>query len=146
MLGLLSDFVTRFAAQPLPKGLEPRRLERARSLKYLLSDPLRGSACKRLNMYLRWMVREADEIDLGLWKCVKKEQLMLPVDTHLLKTLRILKWTSSKQATWKVVEEATERLRKYAPEDPIRYDFALCHLSMAGGKISQYEKRSSLAP
>jgi uncharacterized protein (TIGR02757 family) len=137
---LLSDFVHRFSAQSLPIGLDEKRQRRRQSLKYLLSDPERGSACKRLNMFLRWVVRPKDGIDLGLWKMLSPAQLVLPVDTHLLRTLRALRWTRSKQATWKVTEEATRRLRQYSPEDPVRYDFALCHLSMSGENIRRYKK------
>jgi uncharacterized protein (TIGR02757 family) len=140
MKELLSDFVLRFTAQPLGEPLASRARDRVRSMKYLLSDPNRGSACKRLNMFLRWVVREEDGIDLGLWKRVRPDKLILPIDTHLLQTLRALKWTRSKQATWKVAEEATARLRLYAPADPVRYDFALCHLSMSGGRITEYAK------
>jgi len=128
---LISRFVQRLVKQPVPKN-------RQRNLKYLLSDPMRGSACKRLNMFLRWMVRPADGIDLGLWTVMKPEKLMLPIDTHILQALRALRWTRCKQATWKVVEEATAQLRLYSPSDPIRYDFSLCHLSMDGKKITDY--------
>jgi uncharacterized protein (TIGR02757 family) len=139
MRELLSDFVTRFTAQPLPPALAKKRRARERQLKYLISDPLRGSACKRLNMYLRWMVRPADGVDLGLWRQIPAASLILPLDTHVLQTIRALRWTKSRQATWKMAELATARLRKYCPEDPIRYDFSLCHLSMEGGKILHYK-------
>lgn len=134
----LSSFVLRLTSQPLPPHLHSVRAKRDRNLKYLLSDPLRGSACKRLNMFLRWVVRRDDSIDLGLWKCLREEQLMLPVDTHLLKILRQLGWTRSKQATWRVVEAATAKLREVAPEDPIRFDFSLCHLGMNGKSLKDY--------
>lgn len=134
----LSAFVRKLAAQPLPDALAKLRPKRERNLKYLISDPLRGSACKRLNMFLRWMVRPNDGVDLGLWRGVRTDQLMLPIDTHLLQTLRALKWTRSKQANWRVVESATAKLRKYEPVDPIRYDFALCHLSMSGHQLKKY--------
>lgn len=134
----LSVFLNTLTAMPLPPQLMRQRTARERNLKYLLPDPMRGSACKRMNMYLRWMVRADDGIDLGLWPEVHPRDLMLPVDTHLLKTLRLLKWTRSQQATWKVVEEATHRLRGYFPDDPIRYDFALCHLSMEGRTVRDY--------
>lgn len=138
---LLSDFVRRLETLPLPVAFRGRRGKRAQSLKYLLSDPERGSACKRLNMFLRWMVRKEDGIDFGLWHLLSPRQLVLPVDTHVLQALHALKWTKSKQATWKVGEEATEYLRLYSPEDPVRYDFALCHLSMAGGHVLDYFAR-----
>lgn len=132
---LLSDFVRRLHALPLTEAQRVIYRKRERNLKYLISDPLQGSACKRLNMYLRWMVREADGVDLGLWKSLRPNQLKLPIDTHLLQTLHQLRWTRSKQATWKVAEVATKKLIALNPDDPIRYDFALCHLSMAKGKL-----------
>ncbi len=135
----LGSFVARFTAQPLNRDLTRLRDTRDRQLKYLLPDPMRGSACKRLNMYLRWMVRPNDGIDLGLWKGVSPSVLVLPLDTHLLQTVRALRWTRSRQATWKIAEAATSRLRRLCPEDPIRYDFALCHLSMEGGRILHYK-------
>ncbi|MBY0372274.1 TIGR02757 family protein [bacterium] len=135
---ILGDFVTRFTAQPLPSSLEGTRAQRARQLKYLLPHPERGSACKRLCMYLRWMVRPKDGIDLGLWTRMQPADLVLPIDTHLLKAVRALRWSRSKTANWKMAEKATARLREYCPQDPVRYDFALCHLSMEGGKVLQY--------
>lgn len=145
MRELLSGFVQRFTTQALSRQLQAKKEKRERQLKYLISDPLRGSACKRLNMFLRWMVRPADGIDLGLWNRVPASSLILPLDTHLLQTIRALRWTRSNQANWKIAEAATERLRKLCPEDPVRYDFALCHLSMEGGKILHY-KRPHHAP
>ncbi len=136
----LSSFVNRFTSLPLPPALQKRRTARERNLKYLVSDPERGSACKRLNMFLRWVVRKGDSIDLGLWNCLGEDQLLLPVDTHLLKTLRQLRWTRSKQATWKVVEAATERLREYSPRDPVRFDFSLCHLGMSGASLRDFAR------
>lgn len=135
----LSSFVRRLFEIPLPSRLERALQKRKRNLFYLLPDPARGSACKRLNLFLRWMVRPRDGIDLGLWKRMEAKDLILPVDTHLLKALQRLKWTKSKTATWRVAEAATAELRKYAPHDPVRYDFALCHLSMEGGELATLE-------
>lgn len=135
MKALLSSFVTRFEKEPLPTHLKAISKKRARNLKYLVSNPDRGSACKRLNLFLRWVARPKDGIDLGLWSGLSPSKLILPVDTHLLQTLRKLKWTKSEQATWTVAELATEKLRAFNPEDPIKYDFALCHLSMSGGAL-----------
>ncbi|MFM8268560.1 MAG: TIGR02757 family protein [Pseudomonadota bacterium] len=135
MKNILGSFVNRLEQEPLPSSLIKVAKKRERNLKYLISNPERGSACKRLNLFLRWVVRPKDGIDLGLWKKISPKQLILPVDTHLLQTLKRLKWTRSEQATWKVAESATEKLRFLCPEDPIRYDFALCHLSMSGQVI-----------
>jgi uncharacterized protein (TIGR02757 family) len=136
----LSSFVTRLTAISLPPRLSGSLPSRARNLKYLVSNPVQGSACKRLNLFLRWVVRPKDGIDLGLWPNVPSSELMLPVDTHLLRILRDLRWTRSKTANWNVVEDSTARLRLYCPEDPVKYDFALCHLSMSGERILEYRK------
>ena len=131
----MSGFVRRLRSIPIAKTLAAHYASRKRNMDYLISDPLDGSACKRLNMFLRWMVRPSDGIDLGLWSSVSPANLYLPVDTHVMSILKQLRWTQSKSATWRVVEQATERLREYCPEDPIRYDFALCHLSMEGHQL-----------
>lgn len=138
MQARLSAFVRSLETAPLSPELERIRAGRARNLKYLVSDPLSGAACKRLNMYLRWMIRPADGIDLGAWPKARAHELILPIDTHVLKTLQKLRWTRSKTANWKVAEAATERLREYCPEDPVKYDFSLCHLSMHGQDIASF--------
>jgi len=97
-----------------------------------------------MNMFLRWMVRKDDGIDLGLWSGIHPSELMLPVDVHLLKTIRRLGWTKSKTASWQVVEDATLRLREHDAADPIRYDYSLCHLSMEGLNLLDYPKEKSL--
>ena len=135
---LLSSFVDRFFALPVPPAISAIEKRRVRSLKYLISHPSRGSACKRLNLFLRWMARPNDGVDLGIWQRLGPGPLLLPVDTHLLKVLRELKWTKSKVANWKVAEEATAQLRKISPDDPVRFDFSLCHLSMSGHSIKKY--------
>lgn len=134
----LSAFVQSLEATPLPPELKSIASKRVRNLKYLVSDPMAGAACKRLNMYLRWMIRPSDGIDLGTWTSASAQELILPVDTHVLQTLQKLRWTKSKTANWKVAEAATERLREYCPEDPIKYDFSLCHLSMHGQDIASF--------
>lgn len=135
---LLSDFVRRFCTTEVPAPYNTWIRKRQRSLKYLISDPERGSACKRLNLFLRWMVRASDGIDLGVWTKMSPSKLILPVDTHLLKAVKLLGWSKGNAANWKMAEAATERLRAFCPEDPIRYDFALCHLSMGGGSLKSY--------
>jgi len=136
----LASFVQAIWNEELPSHLHKDFEQRKRNLKYLISNPHQGSACKRLNMFLRWVVRPNDGIDLGLWKEISPRELMLPIDTHLLQTLRKLRWVQNDNANWKAVEAATQRLRKISLEDPIRYDFALCHLSMSGGNIKEIQK------
>jgi len=93
----------------------------------LIPSPAQGSACKRLALYLRWMVRKNDGIDLGVWKDVPASILVVPVDTHEANTARLYGWTCRKVATWNMAEEITSALRKFDPEDPVRFDFSLCH-------------------
>lgn len=96
---------------------------------FLLSHPKSGSACKRLNLFLRWMVGRS-EMDLSLWSRVSTRQLLIPVDTHVLKQSRALKLTKRTAADWKTAIEITESLKKLDPEDPTRFDFAICHLGI----------------
>jgi uncharacterized protein (TIGR02757 family) len=101
-----------------------------RSTRHLVSDPRAGSACKRLVLYARWMVRPADGIDLGLWP-VPPSDLVIPVDTHILRISRNLGLTGRRTASWATAEEITAKLRELDPEDPVKYDFALCHLGVS---------------
>ena len=100
-------------------------------LVHLLPSPDRGSACKRLNLFLRWMVRRAD-IDLGLWEQIPPSKLIIPLDTHIYRISRCLELTQRKSADWKTAQDITRSLRKMDPDDPLKYDFALCHLGISG--------------
>lgn len=96
---------------------------------FMCPDPEKGSACKRINLFLRWMVRK-DELDFGLWHEIPASELIIPVDTHIARICRHLKLTGRKNADWKMAEEITENLRKFDPADPVKYDFAICHIGM----------------
>jgi uncharacterized protein (TIGR02757 family) len=96
---------------------------------HILADPSGASGCKRLLLYLRWMIRPDDGVDLGLWD-VPTRVLLVPVDTHIHKLGRNLGFTRRKALSWKTTEEITGALRKLDPDDPAKYDFALCHLGM----------------
>ncbi len=98
-------------------------------IRYLLPSPRTGSACKRMNLYIRWMVRR-DALDLGLWKTIPPSGLVMPIDTHVARISRRLGLTSRRQADWKMAEEVTRSLRRFDPDDPVKYDFALCHWGM----------------
>ncbi|MCB9604422.1 MAG: TIGR02757 family protein [Sandaracinus sp.] len=101
-----------------------------RGLEHLVPDPRRGSACKRLVLYLRWMIRPADGVDLGLWP-VSPARLVIPVDTHIHRIATNLGLTARADASWRTAREITTRLRVLDPADPVRYDFALCHLGVS---------------
>ncbi|MEO5357467.1 MAG: TIGR02757 family protein [Nitrospirae bacterium YQR-1] len=94
-------------------------------------DPAKGSACKRVNMYLRWMVRSGD-IDFGLWPEIPASALVIPLDTHISKVARCLGLTKRKSNDWKAAVEITQALCGLNPQDPLRYDFALCHHGISG--------------
>lgn len=97
---------------------------------YLMPSPKNGSACKRLNMLFRWMVREDDGIDLGVWKSVPTSALIIPLDTHVASVSKELGLTKRKSPDWKCAEEITSQLRKLDKEDPIKFDFSLCRIGM----------------
>ena len=91
-----------------------------------LSSIDKGAACKRLNMYIKWMVRKDDRgVDLGIWKGIPASALYLPLDVHTASMGRELGLLIRKQNDWKAVEEITSALRTFDPEDPVRYDFSL---------------------
>lgn len=94
--------------------------------RYLIPLPESGSACKRINLYLRWMVRK-DNIDLGIWKSVSPSKLIMPVDVHVYRVARKLKLVKRKSPDLKFAVELTEKLKTFDPYDPVKYDFALCH-------------------
>jgi uncharacterized protein (TIGR02757 family) len=103
-----------------------------RGLRHLLPDPAGPGASKRWNLYLRWMVRGPDGVDLGLWKGVPPSALVVPLDTHVHRVARALGLTARRDASWRTAEEITASLRRIDPDDPVRFDFALCHLGMSG--------------
>ena len=97
-------------------------------MQFMLAEPQKGSAAKRLNMFMRWVVRE-DAVDLGLWKkSVSPKDLRIPLDTHISRLSRVHGLTTRKSNDWKTVEEITHYLRKLCPDDPIRYDLAMMGL------------------
>jgi len=96
---------------------------------YFFSRPSSGGACKRLNLFLRWMVR-IDRVDLGIWSRVKPSQLVVPLDTHVIRVGRCLGLTRLTSPGWRMASDITASLRALDPRDPIKYDFALCHLGM----------------
>lgn len=97
--------------------------------RFMFPLPELGSACKRENLFLRWMVRN-DELDMGLWSEIPKSKLIIPVDTHIARICKKLKLTVRKNVGWKMAEEITNNLKKYDPSDPVKYDFAICHIGM----------------
>ncbi len=106
------------------------RLPSRAGVHFFLPSPASGSACKRLNLYLRWMVRRGDGIDFGLWREVRPAHLIIPLDTHVARLARKFSLTRRRGADWRTAQEVTRALRTLDPDDPIRYDFALCRYGM----------------
>lgn len=117
------DAVTRLA--DALRGENPRS-----GLRHLVPDPRAGSACKRLFLWLRWMIRPADGIDLGLWP-IDPSRLFIPVDTHVHRIAKNLELTRRNDASLRTAMEITAQLRAFDPSDPVRYDFAICHLGVS---------------
>lgn len=96
-----------------------------------IATPARKSACKRLNMYLRWMVRQDDKgVDFGLWTRLSAKDLICPCDLHVDRVARKLGLITRKQTDWLTALQLTERLREFDPTDPVKYDFALFGLGV----------------
>ena len=99
-------------------------------VRYFLPSPEDGSACKRLNLFLRWMVRRGDDLDFGLWKEVSAAHLVIPLDAHVSRIARYVGLTDHLTPSWRTALEVTGRLRQFDPDDPIKYDFSLCRLGI----------------
>ena len=100
-----------------------------------VSTPDRKSACKRLNMFLRWMVRNDDGgVDFGLWKRISPSELLIPLDVHVFKVAHELNLLKRDKADWLAVTELTETLKSMDPDDPVKYDFALFSLGINSKK------------
>ncbi len=118
--GLINFFSLFFSLEDHPK----------RTYKHI-PTPVRKSACKRLNMFLRWMVRaDSKGVDFGIWKSIKPSQLICPCDLHVDRVARKLKLIQRKQTDWQTAVELTDALKKLDPKDPVQYDFALFGLGV----------------
>ncbi len=94
-----------------------------------IASPNRHSACKRINMFLRWMVRK-DKVDFGIWKKIKPSQLVCPIDLHVSRVAKRFGLITRPQADWPSAIELTENLKRMDSDDPVRYDFALFGLGV----------------
>jgi uncharacterized protein (TIGR02757 family) len=121
------------------------RGEARRGVGYFFPRPSGGSACKRLNLFLRWMVRR-DAVDFGLWTGVAPARLVIPLDTHIVRMGRCLRLTRYRTPSWRMAAEITTSLRALDPVDPVRYDFSLCHVSMMGACGFGRAQRDSHCP
>ncbi|PKL41861.1 MAG: TIGR02757 family protein [Candidatus Riflebacteria bacterium HGW-Riflebacteria-1] len=121
----------------------------SRGTRHLLPDPAAGGCVKRWQMFLRWLVRPNDGVDMNLWPEVSPSLLLIPLDRHISRIARNLGLTARGSDDWKTAEEIAARLAEFCPEDPIKYDFSLCHLGIAGecthGKDQNLCRRCLLA-
>jgi len=95
-----------------------------------VASPHKKSACKRLNMFLRWMVRTDSEVDFGIWNKISSDQLICPCDVHVARVSQKLNLMDKKQINWAWAEELTSKLKEFDPKDPVKYDFALFGLGV----------------
>lgn len=146
----LDQFSSRACA--LDRSAVYGRRQRRPGVEYFFARPSKGGACKRLNLFLRWMVRR-DGVDLGLWSKIRPAQLIVPLDTHIIRLGRCLRLTTYASPGWRMAADITASLRRLDPNDPVRYDFALCHIGMMGScglgraqRDTQCPLRGSCAP
>lgn len=122
----LSSFVSRLLEMDCRETFTDGRL--SDGFRHLFPTPGKG-ACKRLNMFLRWMVRK-DRLDFGLWEEIPPSKLIMPIDTHVARLSRYLGLSGRKSVDWKMAVEVTEALKALDPKDPVKYDFALSRLGI----------------
>lgn len=109
----------------------------SQGLNYLLVNPTNGSACKRLNLFLRWMIRD-DDVDAGLWNSIDKRKLIVPIDVHMGRLCRILGFHNKKNISLSTAIQITERFAEIEPDDPVKYDFALSRIGIVENCNGQY--------
>ena len=124
----LDSFSRRALALDL-RSVYGRKLPARAGVCYFFPRPSAGSGCKRLNLFLRWMVRR-DAVDLGAWRSVARARLIVPLDTHVIRLGRCLRLTRYTSPGWRMAADITASLRAIDPEDPVRFDFSLCHVGM----------------
>ncbi len=125
----LEGFVSAFLEQDLSAIFPRNRL--SYGYRHWFPRPSTGGACKRMHLFLRWMIRQ-ERPDFGLWTEVSPAALLMPVDTHIENMARSVGLTRRRSRNWKMVEEITAGLKRLDAEDPVKYDFALCHKRMSG--------------
>ena len=129
--GLLSRAVARLLAFDYRPSIGRRQLPRDSPSRFFFPDPAAGSACKRWNLYLRWMVRR-DALDFGLWPAIPTDRLVIPTDTHIHLVARRLGLTQRRSPDWTAARQITDSLKRFDPGDPVRFDYALCRIGIFG--------------
>ena len=121
------------------------RVPKRPGVAYFFPRPSKGSACKRLNLFLRWMIRH-DALDLGVWTRVPASKLVVPLDTHVIRVGRCLQLTRLQSPGWKMASDITASLARIDRDDPTRYDFSICHLGMMNACGFSREQADSRCP
>jgi hypothetical protein len=127
--GALASFSARALALGHGGLYGPGALPRDAGVRFFFPSPEDGSACKRLNLYLRWMVRR-EGVDLGIWRGVDPGALVIPLDAHIITLGRRLKLTRYRSPGWRMALDITASLRRLDPRDPVKYDFALHRMGL----------------
>ncbi|MBW2608934.1 MAG: TIGR02757 family protein [Deltaproteobacteria bacterium] len=136
--GSLGEFIEqRYKQRHLLEVME-EFMERFQRSNYLIPSSLKKSPCKRLFMFFRWMVRE-DNIDLGLWNFISRNELVIPLDTHIFQVSRALGLTSKRSASLGAATEITDNLREYSEDDPVKYDWGLSHIGIIRNNFNHEE-------
>jgi uncharacterized protein (TIGR02757 family) len=125
----LESFAERSCAIDVRAAYGGRKPPARAGVRFFFPRPSTGSGCKRLNLFLRWMVRK-DQVDPGGWQRVKPSQLIVPLDTHVVRVGRCLRLTTYQSPGWRMASDITRTLRELDPVDPVKYDFSICHLGM----------------
>ena len=128
-LGEALDSFSRRALALDVRAVYGRRAPKRTGVCYFFPRPSAGSGCKRLNLFLRWMVRR-DAVDLGAWTRLPAAKLIVPLDTHVIRLGRCLRLTRYTSPGWRMAAEITASLRAIDPQDPVRFDFSICHVGM----------------
>lgn len=139
--GLIS-FVSRLESLDLGPFYRGRRPASGEGVRFFLSSPKNGSGCKRLCMFLRWMVRREDP-DLGIWREISPASLVMPMDTHIARIAHRLGLIAAAHASWSNAEKLTENLRRFDAHDPVKYDFALSRVGILEGWPRKRPRRTS---
>jgi uncharacterized protein (TIGR02757 family) len=130
----------RFCDSLLDKYRMTHQGRRSKGLAFLLAGPTLGGAAKRLNLFLRWMVR-SDDVDAGLWRSVDKSKLIVPVDVHIGRLCRILGFHNHKNVSLKTAIEITRNFAAVSPADPVKYDFALSRIGILEDCTGQHRDK-----
>ena len=129
--------LTKFSDSLLDMYARTHNSAPSRGLRYLLTRPTDGSACKRLNLFLRWMVRD-DDVDTGLWRSINKSKLIVPVDVHMGRLCKILGLYNRKTVSLTAAIEITKSFAAIEPADPVKYDFALSRIGIVENCTGHY--------